>query len=46
VTGLSLDEAEQAWLASVAAKALHPQPCAQAVPERSFLRGFCGQLDK
>jgi hypothetical protein len=46
VTGLSLDEAEQAWLASVAAKALHPQPCAQAVPERSFLRGFCGQLDR
>jgi hypothetical protein len=45
VTGLSIDEAEQAWLASVAAKALHPQPCAQAVPERSFLHGFCGQLE-
>jgi hypothetical protein len=42
--GISLLEAERAWLAFVASQALRPQPCAQAVPESSLLRNFCGQL--
>jgi hypothetical protein len=45
ITGLSLAEAEQAWLAAVAAEPLDPRPCAQAVPEGSVLRTLCQQLD-
>ena len=44
-TGLPLAEAERAWLASVASQALHPQPCTEAVPGGSGLRGFCEHLD-
>lgn len=44
-TGLSVAEAEEAWLASVASRALQPQSCAQAVPGDSPLYGFCEQLD-
>jgi len=45
VTGLSLPEAEQAWLASVSAKGLRPEPCARVVPADSPLRDFCDELD-
>jgi hypothetical protein len=45
VTGLSLAEAEQAWLASVMARALQPQPCAQAIPASSSLHSFCRYLE-
>ena len=41
--GLSFAQAEQAWLEAVDARALHPRPCALAVPEGSLYRGFCEQ---
>jgi hypothetical protein len=45
VTGLSLAEAERAWLDAVASRELEPQPCDQALPAGSPLRGFCDLLD-
>jgi hypothetical protein len=46
VTGLSLPDAERAWLEAVSAKALSPKSCAGALPTGSLLRGFCDRWDR
>lgn len=43
--GLSVADAERAWLASVAARDIAPLPCVQALPPGSFLRPYCGQIE-
>ncbi len=45
VLGRSLAEVEQAWLASVEAKGLTPQPCLEAVPSRSPVYALCDRID-
>jgi hypothetical protein len=45
VIGLSLPEAERAWLHDVASRAPRPRPCAEAVPQGSILRDYCEALD-
>jgi hypothetical protein len=44
-TGLSLPEAERAWLDAVSAKGLRPEPCVRVVPADSPLRDYCSALD-
>jgi hypothetical protein len=43
--GLSIVDAERAWLTSVIAKDIRPLPCAQVVSPDSFLRSYCEQLE-
>lgn len=45
VVGMSLTEAEEAWLAAVVAQDLRPKPCLLAVPEYSVFREICRQLE-
>lgn len=42
--GVPLDEAEGLWTAEVARRGIEPQPCREALPEASPLRGYCGAL--
>jgi hypothetical protein len=44
ITGLSLAEAEKAWLAAVAAQQLQPKSCELALPSL-FPRSFCRKLE-
>lgn len=45
VLGVPLYQAEEAWLAAVAAKGLQPRPCLMAVPGHAVFRGICEQLE-
>ena len=43
--GMPLYQAEEEWLAAVAAKDLRPKPCLLAIPGSPVFRGLCQQLE-
>jgi hypothetical protein len=45
ILGAPLYQAEEAWLAAVAAKGLQPKPCLMVVPGHAVFRGICEQLE-
>jgi hypothetical protein len=45
IIGVPLHQAEENWLAAVAARDLRPRPCLLAVPGNPVFRGLCRQLE-